>query len=366
MTEESSRGKNLNNTVMSLSPNKENIAGTIMGDPASQENLIPAKTYSSTSSTSSKGNIKDAVIDFIGGSLGAVASVYVGQPLDTVKVKMQAFPQLYTGMVDCFKRTLTHEGIARGLYAGTVPAVAANVAENSVLFAGYGACQKVIASAMFKKTEELSIFGNAIAGCLAAFFSSFTLCPTELVKCRLQALNEVNAAKRSAMKNLNGNAANSESGSKFLKDKIGPFKLTKQILLQEGVPGLFRGLTSTIAREMPGYFFFFGGYEASRQMLAKEGQSKDDIGSLKTMLSGGIGGFTFWLVIFPADVIKSRIQVTGSKEPLVKVFLEIYRQEGLPALYNGLKPTLVRTVPATAALFLVFENTKKILHTMLD
>ncbi|XP_046394205.1 mitochondrial ornithine transporter 1 [Ischnura elegans] len=355
--------ENHKGTAVSVPSNAESASSTTMGDTGSEKT-----DTTSASKITRKGNFKDAVIDFIGGSLGGVASVYVGQPLDTVKVKMQAFPQLYTGMVDCFKRTLAQEGISRGLYAGTIPAVAANVAENSVLFAGYGACQKVIASfSATKRTEDLSILGNSFAGCLAAFFSSFTLCPTELVKCRLQALNEVNAAKRCAqLKNVNGTAANSEAATKLLKGKIGPFKLTKQILVQEGIPGLFRGLTSTIVREMPGYFFFFGGYEASRQMLAKEGQSKDDIGPLKTMLAGGIGGVTFWLVIFPADVIKSRIQVEGSKEPLMKVFLDIYKKEGLPALYNGLKPTLVRTVPATAALFLVYENTKKVLHSLFD
>ena len=36
----------------------------------------------------------DVPIDFIGGSLEAKASVYVGQPLDTLKVKMETFPKL--------------------------------------------------------------------------------------------------------------------------------------------------------------------------------------------------------------------------------------------------------------------------------
>lgn len=62
--------------------------------------------------------------------------MYVSQPLDTVKVKMQTFPSTYNGMVDCIVKTFQRDGIARGLYAGSIPAVAANVAENSVLFAG--------------------------------------------------------------------------------------------------------------------------------------------------------------------------------------------------------------------------------------
>ena len=53
--------------------------------------------------------------------------MYIGQPLDTVKVKLQTFPALYKGTVDCFKQTLVKEGIYRGLYSGTLPSLAAQV-----------------------------------------------------------------------------------------------------------------------------------------------------------------------------------------------------------------------------------------------
>ena len=33
----------------------------------------------------------DSVIDFSSGVLGGIANVYVGQPLDTIKVKMQMY-----------------------------------------------------------------------------------------------------------------------------------------------------------------------------------------------------------------------------------------------------------------------------------
>jgi solute carrier family 25 ornithine transporter 2/15 len=45
--------------------------------------------------------------------------------------------------------------------------------------------------ANFQKAEDLSTLDNASAGFFAAFFSSFTLCPTELIKCQLQAMREV-------------------------------------------------------------------------------------------------------------------------------------------------------------------------------
>lgn len=67
---------------------------------------------------------------------GGIALVYMSQPLDTVKVKMQTFPALYKGMSDCLIQSFKKDGIIRGLYAGTLPSIAANVAENSILFAG--------------------------------------------------------------------------------------------------------------------------------------------------------------------------------------------------------------------------------------
>ena len=40
--------------------------------------------------------------------------------------------------------------------------------------------------------SEATTLDKALAGFAAAFFSSFTLCPTELIKCKLQALRERN------------------------------------------------------------------------------------------------------------------------------------------------------------------------------
>lgn len=284
--------------------------------------------------------------------------MYVSQPMDTVKVKMQTFPGLYRGMVDCTVQTFRRDGVVRGLYAGTLPAVVANVAENSVLFAAYGACQQVVGYAVRKPAiTELSMVENASAGFLAAFFSSFTLCPTELIKCKLQALRETQSQAESR---------SAAAASSARRPTISSYALVSQILRTEGIAGMFRGLTSTFAREMPGYFFFFGGYEGTRELLAKPGQSKEEIGPLKTMVAGAVGGVALWTVIFPADVIKSRIQVYSMRASMTSVAIDIFRKEGPLAFYNGLVPTIVRTIPATAVLFVVYEYTKKTLSRLLD
>lgn len=79
------------------------------------------------------------------------------------------------------------------------------------------------------------------------------------------------------------------------------------------------------------------------------------------MVSGGVGGIIFWVITYPIDVIKSRIQV-NNEGSILSLFKHIVRKEGVLVLYSGLLPTLIRTVPATATLFVTYEYCKKFLH----
>ena len=73
--------------------------------------------------------------------------------------------------------------------------------------------------------------------------------------------------------------------------KLGPLGLTRQLLATEGVPGLYRGLTATFVREIPGYFFFFLAYEGVRELLKPEGGCRTDVGALGTVGAGAVAGF---------------------------------------------------------------------------
>ncbi|XP_069610602.1 mitochondrial ornithine transporter 1-like [Ranitomeya imitator] len=275
--------------------------------------------------------------------VGGVACVFSGQPFDTVKVKMQTFPSLYRGFVDCAVRTYHTEGL-RGLYHGTVPALLANVSENAVLFACYGFCQNLVCHLLgMQDPSQLRDYHKATAGSLASVVSSLVLCPTELVKCRMQTLHEMRV-----------------SGHKAVPAKSTSYSIVSDIVKTEGVCGLFRGLSSTWLREIPGYFFFFGGYELSSSILNRN--SQDQPGALVVTVSGGVGGAFFWLSVYPVDSVKSRIQVLSlASSGFLISFLHILKTEGLLTLYSGLMPTIVRSFPCNAALFLAYEMTKRTL-----
>ncbi|UJR07266.1 hypothetical protein I4U23_011554 [Adineta vaga] len=295
----------------------------------------------------------DALIDCLGGIVGAVSSVYVGQPLDTIKTKLQTFPNQYHNFYDCAKKIYFETGV-HGFYAGTVPSLVGNIAENGILFMAYGQCQRLICSLTNKKNhEQLTTFENMLAGSVGSVFSSLVLCPTELVKCRLQTLDDMPMSKTS-------------NCSDIRKHKIiSPIDVTRDILRTEGIRGLFRGLTATLARECPGNACFFGGYEFTRSILMNEYERKVDIGFFKTWISGGMAGVCFWVVMFPVDVVKSRIQVFKPTVNFSRYTLEIIRNEGFMALYTGLLPTLIRTFLATGTLFITYEHTRYLFYDVL-
>lgn len=279
-------------------------------------------------------HVKDGIADLVAGTMGGIANVAAGQPLDTVKVKLQTFPTLYQTGVKCFVETLRMEGI-RGLYAGTVPALTANVAENAVLFTAYGYCQKTVAFFAGRSSpKEMMPVENAIAGSLASVFAAIVLCPTELVKCKLQAHRELCPNVRKS-----------------------PLSLCRDLYRMHGLRAFYTGMVATLCREIPGYFFFFGGYELSRFYLTPKGKAKDEIGIVKTALSGGVGGLALWAAVYPIDLVKSRMQVSGSGD-FTKMLLSIIKNEGIRTLYKGLTFTLIRSFWATGCLFVTYENTK--------
>lgn len=48
--------------------------------------------------------------DLTAGTIGGCAGIVVGQPFDTIKVRLQA-SQRYSGPVDCLRRTVSSEGV---------------------------------------------------------------------------------------------------------------------------------------------------------------------------------------------------------------------------------------------------------------
>ena len=126
--------------------------------------------------------------DLGAGTLGGCAGILSGQPLDTIKVRLQARPEHYRGIIDCATHTLRHEGV-RGFFKGVVPPLVGNGPINALLFATNSWTVRTVSRYRGLEGQDESRLSNLDRYC-CGFVSGFLACsvmaPTELVKCQLQ------------------------------------------------------------------------------------------------------------------------------------------------------------------------------------
>ncbi|XP_028802821.1 mitochondrial carnitine/acylcarnitine carrier-like protein [Neltuma alba] len=290
--------------------------------------------------------------DLTAGTVGGVAQLVCGHPFDTIKVKLQSQPTplagqppKYSGAIDAVKKTLAAEG-PRGLYKGMGAPLATVAAFNAVLFSARGQMEALLRS---HPGAALTVKQQVVCGAGAGVVVSILACPTELIKCRLQAQSVVAGSGTAAVAIQYG----------------GPMDVARQVLRSEGgVRGLFKGMVPTMAREVPGNAVMFGVYEAIKQFLAG-GSDTSGLSRGSLLVSGGLAGASVWLVVYPTDVVKSVIQVDDYRKPkfcgTIDAFRKILASEGLKGLYKGFGPAIARSVPANAACFLAYEMTRSAL-----
>ncbi|KAE8724154.1 Mitochondrial carnitine/acylcarnitine carrier-like protein [Hibiscus syriacus] len=292
----------------------------------------------------------DVAKDLTSGTMGGAAQLIVGHPFDTIKVKLQSQPAplpgqppKFAGAMDAVKQTIAAEG-PRGLYKGMGAPLATVAAFNAVLFTVRGQMEALLRS---EPGAPLTVNQQVIAGAGAGVAVSFLACPTELIKCRLQAQSALVADTGSATVAVNYG---------------GPMDVARQVLRSEGgARGLFKGLVPTLAREVPGNAAMFGVYEALKQYMAG-GTDTSKLGRGSLIVAGGLAGASFWGSVYPTDVVKSVIQVDGCKNPKYKGSIHAVRSilasEGVKGLYKGFGPAMARSIPANAACFLAYEVTR--------
>lgn len=223
---------------------------------------------------------KQVAKDLFAGTMGGIAQVLVGQPFDTVKVRLQSAPEgTYNGSLDVIKKLLATEG-PRGFYKGTLTPLV-----------GVGACVSVQFSVneymkrYYDKRlngQPMSIIDYFVCGGVAGFANGFLASPIEHIRIRLQ-------TQTGNSKNFNG-----------------PLDCAKKIYQTDGIKGIYKGLVPTLIRESVGLGIYFATYEAliARELKTHPKLTRNDISAWKLCTFGGLSGYTLWIGIYPIDVIK--------------------------------------------------------------
>ncbi|KAJ7638879.1 mitochondrial carrier [Roridomyces roridus] len=138
-----------------------------------------------------------------------------------------------------------------------------------------------------------------------------------------------------------------------------------RIYAEGGVLAFWTGNGLSIAKIFPESAIKFFAYESSKRAFAKYFDHVDDprdISGVSRFLSGGIGGLSSQLSIYPIETLKTQMMSnTGSSDPGPKLLIaarRLWALGGLRAYYRGLTIGLVGVFPYSAIDMSTFEALK--------
>ncbi|CAK5272407.1 unnamed protein product [Mycena citricolor] len=263
--------------------------------------------------------------------------------------------------------------------------IAGSMAETAGLFWSYSYFQNLIrAQNSIASSTPLTIPQVALAGASAGFVASFIVTPIELVKCKMQVqlMNTTTSARVPPIHSVPKSVASlvrtrpSESPlfDLIVKEKRPPglVSIVRSTVATHGLKGLWLGHTGTILRETGGTASWFAVKEwvAERLLARRLGPGvKADLLSWESAVSGAISGAACVLALYPADTVKSAMQTeeellshrrSAGYKPrppsFYRTFTEMYTRHGVKGLYAGGGMTMMRAVPSSGIVFVVYDG----------
>lgn len=298
-----------------------------------------------------------AAKDVISSVFGSAACVYTGQPLDTIKVRMQARPDAFSGMWQCLRKTLAEERVS-SLWKGSTPALSGAVMENMVAFGVNEQLKRLFPDDIRPKGVPPPWWQPIAFGGATGVFTTVVLCPSDVIKCKVQVGRSLRSGKGGAGVAAGATRAGAAADAGALGlPVLNATQMTRHVLRTQGVRGLFVGLGAQFGRDVPFYASFFGTYET----VVEHGKASG-LGiplEMLYLIAGGTAGVVGWAVVMPIDTAKSIIQTSPKPQSLMKTIMMVHETQGWRSLYAGLNAALVRAFPANAALFLGYEIARR-------
>uniref|UniRef100_A0A673IV40 Mitochondrial glutamate carrier 1 n=1 Tax=Sinocyclocheilus rhinocerous TaxID=307959 RepID=A0A673IV40_9TELE len=230
-------------------------------------------------------------------------------------------------MSDCLIKTIRSEGYF-GMYRGAAVNLTLVTPEKAIKLAA----NDFFRYHLSKDGQKLTLPREMLAGCGAGTCQVIVTTPMEMLKIQLQDAGRI-AAQRKLMPQ-----AVTPGGPVEVKSPTA-MQLTRQLLKEKGIAGLYKGLGATLLRDVPFSIIYFPLF-ANLNNLGKRG-ADGPAPFYVSFISGCIAGSTAAVAVNPVDVIKTRLQslTRGSQEDtysgVTDCIRKILRHEGPTAFLKG-------------------------------
>lgn len=134
------------------------------------------------------------------------------------------------------------------------------------------------------------------------------------------------------------------------------WSIAKEIAKNKGIHGFYEAFSLHFIRDFFGTGAYFLTYNLIQSYLSKSIPNAD----VCNALSGGLAGCSSWTLLFPVDLIKSRMQKDvlqrGERISVTRIVDCIKDVKGIRGFYAGWTPTVLRAFPIHSINFLVYEK----------
>eukprot|EP00842_Homolaphlyctis_polyrhiza_P004322 jgi/Hompol1/4891/HPOL_001034-RA len=187
-----------------------------------------------------------------------------------------------------------------------------------------------------------------VFGGLSCMSAALVTHPVDTIKVRLQLQGEL--AKRTA-------------GPATPLKYNGFISGMRTVVAEEGLRGLYKGLSASLLREATYSTLRMGLYEPFKNILKSPSEKKEPL--WKKIIAAGASGMTGATICSPADMLKVRMQAQSSdiQQGLIQTFVNIWRTQGFKGLYQGVSANAQRAIVLTATQLPTYDYSK---HVMLD
>ena len=251
---------------------------------------------------------------FVSGMVAGVAAGFIGHPLDTIRIRMQMENATRVSARETLESLVKHEGVY-ALFKGVGPALLGFCSTSGIRFGVFGNAREKNGSPTSTSLEQgvAAAWGGAKAGVVLSPVVNII----ELLKCRQQ----VSRAVR----------------------QLSLGEVFKELVRREGLRGLSCGYLVCLPRNVIGNAALFGAFDF---LNTPGGGSTSSFGTVvKTIGSGIAAGALSWTVVYPIDVIKTNIVSVADPSLRPSAREAATRLWHERALFRGLGPTLMRSVP---------------------